>query len=66
MVVAGRNLPNRPRATLFDASVRDFRTALVSDAVSGATEERVADLAGTGIQIVITAGVLDALAGIPD
>jgi len=48
-----------------DVSVRDFRTVLVSDAVSGVTEERVADLAGIGVQIVSTTEVLDALAGIP-
>jgi len=66
VIVAGCNLPNSPRATFFDASARDCRTALVGDAVPGVSEERVADLAGMGGQIVSTAGVLDALAGIPD
>jgi nicotinamidase-related amidase len=49
VVVAGCNLPNCPRATLFDASERDFRTVLVTDAVSGVTEERLADLERIGV-----------------
>lgn len=34
VVVTGCNLPNCPRATLFEASERDYRTVLVDDAVS--------------------------------
>lgn len=49
VVVAGCNLPNCPRATLFDASERDFRTVLVTDAVSGVTVERLADLERIGV-----------------
>jgi nicotinamidase-related amidase len=52
VVVAGCNLPNCPRATLFDASERDFRTVLVRDAVSQVTEERVADLERIGVNVV--------------
>jgi nicotinamidase-related amidase len=44
VVVAGCNLPNCPRATLFDASQRDYRTALVQDATSQVTDERLQDL----------------------
>ena len=44
VVVAGCNLPNCPRATLFDASERDYRTVLVTDATSQATAGRLADL----------------------
>lgn len=35
LVVAGCNFPNCPSATLFDATERDFRVVLASDAVSG-------------------------------
>lgn len=52
VVVVGCNLPNCPRATLFDASERDFRAALVRDAVSQVTDERLADLEGIGVRIV--------------
>lgn len=49
VVVAGCNLPNCPRATLFDASNRDYRTALVADATSQVTPERLADLRLIGV-----------------
>ena len=60
VVVAGCNLPNCPRATLFEASSRDFRTVLVTDAVSMTTPERLADLAGIGVHLATTAEVVDA------
>lgn len=58
VVVAGCNLPNCPRATLFDASERDYRAVLVTDAVSQVTQERLDDLAAIGVQLVTTADVL--------
>lgn len=50
-VIAGCNLPNCPRATLFDASERDYRTVLVTDATSQVTEERLSDLALIGVHL---------------
>lgn len=61
IVVAGCNLPNCPRATLFDASERDFRTVLVTDAVSQVTPERVADLGRIGVQLRESAAAVDAV-----
>ncbi|MFD4292798.1 cysteine hydrolase family protein [Rhodococcus sp. NPDC058505] len=61
VVVAGCNLPNCPRATLFDASERDFRTVLVIDAVSQASAERVGDLDRIGVNLCATAEVVAAL-----
>ncbi len=52
VVVAGCNLPNCPRATLFEASERDYRTVLVADAVSQVSPERLADLAAIGVNIL--------------
>ena len=60
VVVAGCNLPNCPRATLFEASVRDLRTVLVTDAVSQTSDERIADLAGIGVQPATTEQVVAA------
>ncbi|WP_341258317.1 isochorismatase family cysteine hydrolase [Gordonia malaquae] len=51
VVVAGCNLPNCPRATLFDASERDYRTVLVVDATSQTTPERLADLELIGVRL---------------
>jgi nicotinamidase-related amidase len=63
VVVAGCNLPNCPRATLFEASERDFRTVIVSDAVSQASPERLADLAGIGVNVLPAATVTASLSG---
>ncbi len=61
VVVAGCNLPNCPRATLFDASERDFRTVVVTDAVSQASDERLADLQRIGVSLWITERLVDQL-----
>jgi nicotinamidase-related amidase len=59
VVVAGCNLPNCPRATLFEAGERDFRTVLAVDAVSQASPERLADLAGIGVRLLPAATIVD-------
>jgi nicotinamidase-related amidase len=51
VVVAGCNLPNCPRATLFDASERDYRSVLVTDATSQATPQRLHDLELIGVHL---------------
>ena len=61
VVVAGCNLPNCPRATLFEAGMRDLRTVLVTDAVSRTSDERIADLAAIGVRPATTAEVVAAL-----
>lgn len=48
VVVAGCNFPNCPRATAVDAVSHDLRAVVVTDATSGATPERVRELAGMG------------------
>jgi nicotinamidase-related amidase len=63
VVVAGCNLPNCPPATLFEASESDFRTVVVSDAVSRSSPERLADLAGIGVNVLTVATVVDNLSG---
>ncbi|MCS3779897.1 cysteine hydrolase family protein [Tsukamurella ocularis] len=65
VIVAGCNLPNCPRATLFDASERDYRAAVVADATSQATDQRLDDLRLIGVEVLTTASVVDALAGNP-
>lgn len=64
VLVAGCNLPNCPRATLFDASERDFRTALATDAVSQTSDERLADLDRIGVRLYSTANVVAALSAV--
>ncbi|BDE59528.1 isochorismatase family protein [Rhodococcus hoagii] len=61
IVVAGCNLPNCPRATLFDASSRDLRTVLVTDATSQVSDERLADARSIGVVPMTAAEVGGAL-----
>jgi nicotinamidase-related amidase len=62
LVVVGCNFPNCPRASLFDASERDYRVVLVTDAVSGVTEGHIEESARIGVVPLATAAVLAALA----
>jgi nicotinamidase-related amidase/8-oxo-dGTP pyrophosphatase MutT (NUDIX family) len=62
VVVAGCNLPNCPRATLFDASERDYRTVLATDATSQTSPERLADLALIGVNLLDTETIIESLA----
>lgn len=61
VVVAGCNLPNCPRATLFDATSRDLRTVLAVDAVSQVTPERLADLSAIGVTLATNRQITGAL-----
>jgi len=61
VVVAGCNLPNCPRATLFDATERDLRAVLVTDAVSQTSGERLQDLRLIGVQLLAAAEVVASL-----
>ncbi len=63
LVVAGCNLPNCPRATIFEASERDFRLVAVTDAISQATAANMAELAAIGVNLLESSDVIAALAG---
>ncbi|MGB8504166.1 cysteine hydrolase family protein [Mycobacterium sp.] len=57
IVLAGCNLPNCPRATLFDASERDYRAVLVTDATSQVTSQRLSDLQLIGVHLATAADI---------
>lgn len=61
VVVLGCNLPNCPRATLFDASNHDYRTVLVTDATSQSTPPRLEDLTLIGTNLLSAEQVVNAL-----
>lgn len=63
IVVAGCNLPNCPRATLFDASERDYRAVLVTDATSQVTPQRLGDLRLIGIHLSTASDVQERFEG---
>jgi len=49
VVVAGCNFPNCPRATIYGASMRDFRIVMIADAVSRVYDQGLAELGGIGV-----------------
>jgi nicotinamidase-related amidase len=61
IVFAGCNLPNCPRASIIEASERDYRTVLASDAVSNSTAQGLQEISGIGTQLIPTAGIITAL-----
>lgn len=67
VVVCGCNFPNCPRATVYEASERDLRVVLVTDAVSGLYERGAEELANIGVGLFgseeCAEAVLGAMAG---
>jgi nicotinamidase-related amidase len=61
LVLAGCNFPNCPRATLFDASCRDFRLVLATDAVSRLEQRDEVQLTDIGVALLETKDVIAAL-----
>ncbi|GAA3343687.1 cysteine hydrolase [Amorphoplanes nipponensis] len=61
-VFAGCNLPNCPRASMIEASERDYRVVLATDAVSQAGEQGLREVAGIGVVLLPTARIVAALA----
>jgi nicotinamidase-related amidase len=57
LLVAGFNYPNCPRATIYEASERDFRIVLVRDAVSGFDRRGRAEMAAIGVTVQSAASV---------
>jgi nicotinamidase-related amidase len=65
LVVAGCNFPNCPRATLLDASCRDFRLVLATDAVSQLEDRDLAQMADIGVALLAVEELGAALAPVP-
>ncbi|MGI5161998.1 cysteine hydrolase family protein [Microbispora sp. CA-102843] len=61
LVVAGCNLPNCPRATLVEASERDYRLVLAEDAVSRLTDSGRDEIEGLGVTLAATGTIAAAL-----
>jgi nicotinamidase-related amidase len=61
IAVCGCNFPNCPRATIYEASERDFRVAVVTDATSGLYEWGLRELKNIGVEPVSADDVLERL-----
>ena len=51
LVFAGCNFPNCPRASIYEASERDFRIVLVSDALSGLDDRGIKECRAIGVDV---------------
>lgn len=61
LIVCGCNFPNCPRATIYEASERDFRVVLALDATSEVYERGLRELENIGVGVMGEAGISSAL-----
>jgi nicotinamidase-related amidase len=60
-VFCGCNFPNCPRTSIYEASERDFRVVLATDAVSGLYERGEHELEAIGTTLMISDGIASAM-----
>jgi len=61
VVVAGCNYPNCVRATVYEASARDFRVVAITDGISNFTAHGWQELASIGINVMSAADCITSL-----
>jgi nicotinamidase-related amidase len=61
VVICGCNFPNCPRTTVYEASERDFRVALISDATSNIYERGLHELDNIGVELMTSDDCVAAL-----
>ena len=61
LAFCGCNYPNCPRTSIYEAGERDFRLILVTDAISGLYERGAREMANTGVNLMTTQELIDAL-----
>ena len=64
-VFCGCNFPNCPRTSIYEASERDFRVVLATDAISGLYDRGEQELTGIGVQLMTSDAVVAALTDQP-
>jgi nicotinamidase-related amidase len=62
LVFAGCNFPNCPRASIYEASERDFGVVLAQDAVSGLYDKGRQELLGIGVAVMQTREITNSVA----
>ena len=66
VVVCGCNFPNCPRATIYEASERDFRIVVAADAISGVYKRGTEELTDIGVTVLTTEECLAWIAQVPE
>ncbi|MGH3969176.1 MAG: cysteine hydrolase family protein, partial [Mycobacterium sp.] len=59
IVFVGCNFPNCPRTSIYEASERDYRIVLVSDAMSGIYERGIEECRRIGVDVADVAATLE-------
>jgi nicotinamidase-related amidase len=62
LVFVGCNFPNCPRASMYEASERDFRVVCVEDAISGLYEQGRRELDNIGVARMTASAVKERIA----
>jgi nicotinamidase-related amidase len=62
LVFCGANFPNCPRASIYEASERDFRIVVARDGISGLYERGEQELQRIGVHVLDAAAVVAAVA----
>lgn len=58
LVFTGCNFPNCPRATIFEASERDFKLVMITDGVSGLYQKGLEEMSNIGVNNLTAAEVI--------
>jgi nicotinamidase-related amidase len=66
VVLCGCNFRTAIRATVYEASARDFRIVVATDGVSGASEEALCELGRMGVYLMTADSCLTWLSGAAD
>lgn len=61
LVFMGCNFPNCPRASIYEASERDFTIILVADAISGLDDRAIRELEAIGVTVLTTTELIQEL-----
>jgi len=61
IVFTGCNFPNCPRASIYEASERDFRVVMVADAMSQVYEKGIQEIISIGVHVCSSDELLEAL-----
>ncbi|MDD8018706.1 MAG: cysteine hydrolase [Bacteroidota bacterium] len=61
LIFTGCNFPNCPRTSIYEASERDFRVVLVTDAVSGLYQQGIKEMKNIGVTLLTTQELVNEL-----
>jgi nicotinamidase-related amidase len=66
LAFCGVNFPNCPRTSIYEASERDFRIVLATDAISGLYDRGRQELANIGVGLMTAGELIDRLSRAPE